>query len=122
MMLKAIALVVVAECAQAPPPAPPRHDPPPLQSCTSHHVHGVIRDADGKPVGKTQVSLVGGEGQDDATTDDDGRFDLASTTTARDQLVVFYGDGNVTRALSSTTCDERIDMRISSHNSQPLTL
>jgi hypothetical protein len=122
MMVKAIALVVVTECAPAPAPTPPHRDPPALQSCTSHRVHGVIRDADDKPVGKTQISLVGGDGQDDATTDNDGHFDISSTVATRNQLVVFYGDGSVVRALSSTVCDEQIDLRTSSRNSTPLTL
>jgi hypothetical protein len=122
MMFKAIALVTITECAQA--PMPPPRQPPPLapQACTSHRVHGTVVDGDGKPVGKTQVSLVGGAGQDDATTDDDGHFDVTATTPTRDQLVVFYGDTNVTRKLDAKLCDEVIDLRIAVPSRAPLTM
>ena len=50
----------------------------------------------GAPLAHVQVSLGGGDGQDDTMTDDDGKFDLRSTSPERDSLVV-------TRTLSRTS-------------------
>ena len=80
----------------------------------------MVRDAtSGNPVAKVQVSLAGGDGQDDTKTDDDGRFDLHAATPARDHVVVFYGDDNVTRQLSATQCDEHVELRVGLSTSSP---
>ena len=84
---------------------------------------GVVRDAEsGEPVGGTQVSLAGGSGQDDASTEDDGRFDLRSTSPERDELVIFYADRNITRRLSATRCDEEVNMRVGLRANLPPTM
>jgi hypothetical protein len=120
--MKALALLVLAGCGSPASQVPkPPASPIGPTTCASHRVHGVINDADGKAVGKTQVSVVGSDGQDDATTDDDGRFDITAAGT-RDRFVVFYGDGSVTRKLDATSCDELIKVRVSESNTTPLTL
>ncbi|MDB4957182.1 MAG: hypothetical protein JWO36_4751 [Myxococcales bacterium] len=83
-------------------------------------MYGVIRDAtSGEPVAGIQVTLAGGEGQDDASSNDDGRFDLRSTAPERDRLVIFYADSNITRQLSATRFDEEINLRVGLRASTP---
>ena len=107
-------LLFCAACGGAPAHVPVAAPPAPgTQACTSHHVHGVLRSStSGEPLAGVQVSLGGGEGQDDAVTDDQGHYDLRSTAPDRDSLVIFYVDDNLTRKLSTARCDEDISLRI----------
>ncbi len=99
--------------ARPTPPAAP-------QSCANHHVHGTIRDASSRqPAVGIQVSVSGDDGQDDTETDADGHFDVRSTASGRDELVVFYAGSNITRQLSTTRCDENVDMDLGLRASSP---
>ena len=113
-------LFALVACGSAPPAA--RREPV-VQRCASHRVHGQIRDAtSGEPVSHVRVGLTGGDGEDDASTDDDGRFDLRATKPTRDHLVVIYGDGNMTTRLSSTRCDEELNLRVGLGTSSPMVM
>jgi hypothetical protein len=117
-------LLTLVACGPTSPSPPTARAPTPASApgCTSRHVHGVIRDAtSGEPVVGIQVTLAGGDDQDDTSTDDDGRFELRSTTPARDRLVIFYAGTNVTRQLSVSRCDEEVNLRVGLRaNSSPI--
>jgi hypothetical protein len=91
--------------------------------CCTDHMCGAsrARRQSTMPTTNLLARFVGSDGQDDATTDDDGHFDI-SATGVRDQLVVFYGDSNVTRKLDAKLCDEVIDLRIAATRPAPLTM
>ena len=121
--MRALLLILVA-CGStvdvAKPTDRPRPDTASAPGCTSRHVHGVIRDAtSGEPVVGIQVTLAGGDDQDDTSTDDAGRFDLRSTTPERDRLVIFYAGSNITRQLSASRCDEEVSLRVSLRTNSP---
>jgi hypothetical protein len=86
-------------------------------------VHGVIRDAtSGEAVVGIQVTLAGGDDQDDTSTDDAGRFDLRSTSPERARLVIFYAGNIVTRQLTASHCDEEASVRVSRPANSPLVM
>jgi hypothetical protein len=114
--------IILAACGSA----SPRSSPAPVAAaapapCVHHHVHGTIRDAADKPVGRLVLDVVGDDGRDSARTDDDGRFDLHSAQ-PHARLVVHYGDSDVTRVLSTAICDEQIDLRVTATATEPLVM